>query len=1042
MADRFKFSFESVNGKAVSIIIADSSYSGSVVSRCVGGHPQLRFEKADSICGTSLEIPAECVVEDEFAILYTSDPTRFAVRLVVGGSTVWRGFVSPELYAAPWIDPPYDVNVTATDGLGELKTHTYAAQGRSTLSSILDMLLGATGLTLSVRMVSTAANDLTTTSTLLNTTINLDHMAGESYYDVLDGILSSLHATIRQRDGGWLIIRETDITALTSGGRLSDLSGNKYAVKAFGSAQSNDCWPVGRLTSEVVPAKSVVKVECPNEPEALIPDPDMSLNLWNTTGEWSEDDGCFYTLESGEYMRHEIDIVAATRRADPGFRITISARQTGTEESTNMSVAIMAIGRDPRGSSDITLSFTKSFDHGHEYVSWESGESFVEYEIDPGSKLNYEDCKDITVDDFTLPSALLNPLKKLVILIRNDESASICIHAVKIALLRAYDKAVTTLSMDNNARGNDSFSSVFADSFAGNKGLFVFGNACKVSSPVSTWSSDSIPSCAYGEWLAKDYALSCATPRLRLKGTLNTTDKIPAVLYATQGVTFYAEEWSFDLIEDEAEISLISLPAAALQVDTVDVVVADNDGRTSSTSGGDIVSPKSGSSASGYGAFPDWFIAESFQENDETKYRLRLNDKYLGMYANGYVSAGGLSNSSPDSATALSELTDVYLSAPSDGQALVWDASLNSGLGGWRNGTVSGGGGIGTTSLYALDEVLSSTSPAEGDLFYFNGSKWTNIPSSSLSLSLYDLTIQVQGTTRGTYSPATAASTINITRTQLGLGGAATRNVASSITSSTTGLVPGSLLYSTLQGYAKTSDLPDWFVEYTDGSGNVSLRLNTRYNGIWTDGFVSAGGYSGTGGGGGGASLLSELTDVSLNSPASGNVLYYNGSAWTNRALTSLLSGYATVSQLGNYATISSLNNYATLSQLDNYATISQLGNYQPVDADLTAIAALTGSGYLRKTGSGWALAGAYIGTTAVQASSAVQSLTGIGNITPGANGTYKLGSSSSRWDELHVNKIYVGAGAPYLYWDATNNTWRVTGNFVADGFVSAGGVS
>jgi hypothetical protein len=236
--------------------------------------------------------------------------------------------------------------------------------------------------------------------------------------------------------------------------------------------------------------------------------------------------------------------------------------------------------------------------------------------------------------------------------------------------------------------------------------------------------------------------------------------------------------------------------------------------------------------------------------------------------------------------------------------------------------------------------------------------------------------------------------------------------------------------------------LPDWFVEYTDGSGDVSLRLNTRYNGIWTDGFVSAGGYSGTGGGGGGADLLSELTDVSLNSPASCNVLYYNGSAWTNRALTSLLSGYATVSQLGNYATISSLNNYATLSQLDNYATISQLGNYQPVDADLTAIAALTGSGYLRKTGSGWALAGAYIGTTAVQASSAVQSLTGIGNITPGANGTYKLGTSSSRWDELHVNKIYVGAGAPYLYWDATNNTWRVTGNFVADGFVSAGGVS
>jgi len=36
-----------------------------------------------------------------------------------------------------------------------------------------------------------------------------------------------------------------------------------------------------------------------------------------------------------------------------------------------------------------------------------------------------------------------------------------------------------------------------------------------------------------------------------------------------------------------------------------------------------------------------------------------------------------------------------------------------------------GGGGGGVTSLYALDEVLSSTSPSTNQVFYFNGSKWT-----------------------------------------------------------------------------------------------------------------------------------------------------------------------------------------------------------------------------------------------------------------------------------------------------------------------------
>ena len=88
----------------------------------------------------------------------------------------------------------------------------------------------------------------------------------------------------------------------------------------------------------------------------------------------------------------------------------------------------------------------------------------------------------------------------------------------------------------------------------------------------------------------------------------------------------------------------------------------------------------------------------------------------------------------------------------------------------------------------------------------------------------------------------------------------------------------------------------DWFIPVTV-NGVLTLKLNPIYAGLWAEGWSSAGGTGTGGGGGGGATFLSELEDVSLGTLASGNLLAWNGTVWTNidqSTITPDLTGYAT----------------------------------------------------------------------------------------------------------------------------------------------------
>ena len=89
-----------------------------------------------------------------------------------------------------------------------------------------------------------------------------------------------------------------------------------------------------------------------------------------------------------------------------------------------------------------------------------------------------------------------------------------------------------------------------------------------------------------------------------------------------------------------------------------------------------------------------------------------------------------------------------------------------------------------------------------------------------------------------------------------------------------------------------------------------------------------------SGGGEGGAVVIDDLTDVTITSAASGQILRYNGTAWVNYT-----HGFATLASPTFTGTVTipsgaSISGYLT--------TASAASSYQPLDAELTALAALT----------------------------------------------------------------------------------------------------
>ena len=159
------------------------------------------------------------------------------------------------------------------------------------------------------------------------------------------------------------------------------------------------------------------------------------------------------------------------------------------------------------------------------------------------------------------------------------------------------------------------------------------------------------------------------------------------------------------------------------------------------------------------------------------------------------------------------------------------------------------------------------------------------------------------------------------------------------------------------------------------------------------------------------------LSDVTITTPSTGQVIKYNGTAWindTDAAGTSAAWGAIT-------GTLSAQTDLQ--SALDGKSTTSHdhAGVYQPVDGDLTAIAALAGTaGILTKTAADtWALDTSTYSTTAH--SHTLDGLSDVTITTPASG--HVLSYNGSAW----VNSAPAGGGVSWATYTGTDSVPVVT---------------
>lgn len=671
---KYRFSFESVEGVDWRIDILNDGYSGSVLKRALGGAPLLRRDKQDNICGTSLEIIAECAVDGEFEEFSSSDPYAFMVKVYHSSTLVWQGYVPPEIYNAPDIAPPYDVRVTATDGLGELKLNNFEAQGTQSLSSLLTYLLGFTGFSLGIRQ----ATDISCTGSgagvlLSNVYINLDHMAGETCYDVLQALMATINSTITQDGSYWLIFKETGLSSSSASFNYYENGVSKQrSILHYGSlaTHGSSFWPVGKMSREYVAPRKRVNITSSNHYKKNI------FGTWTFDGNTTDEGGYINLPGSGDGMSQTVTFREEVQKH---LLLSIKVRNVGDGQSAgNLHVYVKLDGSYYQATPYLYLTNNLG-DRRRDSaaIMWVgSSDSICSFEVQ--APIDSDTDMDYVTIDLVIPlyhNSARSYVAASSLEIRVSNGDSLYPKRIYGLSLSQYEQIAgfkKIVNIGNGSRGDApdvdvAFAGTAGDNnYAGLEELLDGVPMNASGERITSWSTGAFSSLDFLSLIARDYAVKYAASRVRIKGTLQTDPSLNAVpvmfIDDYDGVAYVVETFSWDLYNDEQSVEMVSLPRASITVDGEEIEPLDGSGFSGGSAGGGGGWAPSGSGASILSVWRSLTNNPNLESYDDTtaivaehlsslftietlpgggEY-LKLNTRFAGISALGFITAGGI----------------------------------------------------------------------------------------------------------------------------------------------------------------------------------------------------------------------------------------------------------------------------------------------------------------------------------------------------------------------------------------------------------------